>query len=68
MDALTASFDADAHAAAIREQGFTVIEDFVDEAGLAAFRASLVSPPLQPAKDNGPTPAPRRPRVKKAVR
>jgi ectoine hydroxylase-related dioxygenase (phytanoyl-CoA dioxygenase family) len=41
MDALTASFDADAQAAAIRDQGFTVIEDFVDEAGLDAFRAAL---------------------------
>ncbi|MGZ6050087.1 MAG: phytanoyl-CoA dioxygenase family protein [Phenylobacterium sp.] len=41
MDAKTASFDADAHAAKIRDQGFTVIEDFVDEAGLAAFRAAL---------------------------
>jgi ectoine hydroxylase-related dioxygenase (phytanoyl-CoA dioxygenase family) len=41
MDAKTASFDADAHAARIREQGFTVIEDFVDAAGLTAFRAAL---------------------------
>jgi ectoine hydroxylase-related dioxygenase (phytanoyl-CoA dioxygenase family) len=41
MDKPTASFDADTHAAHIREQGFTVIEDFVDAAGLAAFRAAL---------------------------
>ena len=41
MDAKTASFDADAHAAQIREKGFTVIENFVDADGLAAFRAAL---------------------------
>ena len=41
MGAKTASFDADAHAAQIRDQGFTVIEDFVDAAGLAAFREAL---------------------------
>ncbi|HLZ74429.1 phytanoyl-CoA dioxygenase family protein [Phenylobacterium sp.] len=46
MDAKIASFDADAAlvdtwAAKIRDQGFTVIEDFVDAAGLAAFRAAL---------------------------
>ena len=46
MDAPTARFDADASlietwAAEIRAQGFTVIRDFMDEAGLAAFRAAL---------------------------
>src|SRR5580698_1268693 len=41
MDKPTASFDADTHATRIREQGFTVIEDFIDAAGLAAFRAAL---------------------------
>jgi ectoine hydroxylase-related dioxygenase (phytanoyl-CoA dioxygenase family) len=41
MDQLTARFDADVHAAAIREQGFTVIEDFLDAGRLAAFRAAL---------------------------
>ena len=41
MDAKSASFDADAHAVRIRDQGFTVIEDFVDAAGLAAFREAL---------------------------
>ena len=41
MDKPTHRFDADAHAAEIREQGFTVIPDFMDEAALAAFRAAL---------------------------
>ena len=41
MDAVTARFDADAHAARIREQGFTVIEDFLDDAALAEFRQEL---------------------------
>ena len=41
MDAPTARFDADAHAREIREQGFTVIRDFMDEAALAAFREAL---------------------------
>jgi ectoine hydroxylase-related dioxygenase (phytanoyl-CoA dioxygenase family) len=41
MDQPTRQFDADAHAGRIREQGFTVIEDFVDAAGRAAFRAAL---------------------------
>lgn len=41
MDARTARFDADAHAAEIREQGFTVIRDFLDADTIAAFRASL---------------------------
>jgi ectoine hydroxylase-related dioxygenase (phytanoyl-CoA dioxygenase family) len=41
MDKPTASFDADAHAAQIREQGFTIIEDFLDAAGLAAFREAI---------------------------
>jgi ectoine hydroxylase-related dioxygenase (phytanoyl-CoA dioxygenase family) len=41
MDVSTHRFDADAHAARIREQGFTVIEDFLDAATIAAFRAAL---------------------------
>lgn len=41
MDAPTARFDADAHAAEIREQGFTVIPDLLDEAAIAEFRAHL---------------------------
>jgi ectoine hydroxylase-related dioxygenase (phytanoyl-CoA dioxygenase family) len=41
MDALTARFDADAHAERIRRDGYTVIEDFLDADGLAAFRAGL---------------------------
>nr|MEA2798956.1 hypothetical protein [Phenylobacterium sp.] len=41
MDKPTVRFDADAHAAGIREQGYTVIEDFMDEAALAAFREAL---------------------------
>ena len=41
MDAQTARFDADAHAAEIRKQGFTVIENFLDAQGVAAFRAAL---------------------------
>jgi ectoine hydroxylase-related dioxygenase (phytanoyl-CoA dioxygenase family) len=41
MDKPTRRFDADAHAAEIREQGFTVIPDFMDQAALAAFRAAL---------------------------
>ena len=41
MDQLTARFDVDAHAARMREQGFTVIEDFLDAQRLAAFRADL---------------------------
>ena len=46
MDAQTARFDADAPlveswAAQIREQGFTVIENFLDGAAIAAFRAAL---------------------------
>lgn len=41
MDAPTARFDADAHAAEIRAQGFTVIGDLMDEARLAAFREAL---------------------------
>src|SRR4051794_11430964 len=41
MDAQTARFDADAHAAEIREQGYTVIRDFLDAEGIAAFRAAL---------------------------
>ena len=41
MDQLTARFDADVHAARIREQGFTVIEDFLDAAALTRFRETL---------------------------
>jgi len=41
MDAVTARFDAHAHAAEIRTQGFTVIPDFMDEAALGAFRTAL---------------------------
>ena len=41
MDISTVRFDADAHAARIREQGYTVIEDFLDADRLAAFREAL---------------------------
>lgn len=41
MDMPTARFDADVHAKQMREQGFTVIEDFLDPGGLAAFRQAL---------------------------
>lgn len=41
MDKPTARFDADAHAAEIREQGFTVIRDFMDQGTLQAVRESL---------------------------
>ncbi|HEX5263289.1 MAG TPA: phytanoyl-CoA dioxygenase family protein [Phenylobacterium sp.] len=41
MDASAHRFDADAHAAEIREQGFTVIEDFMDAKAIGAFRAAL---------------------------
>ena len=41
MDKPTASFDADTHAAEIREQGFTVIADFMDADAIAEFRARL---------------------------
>ena len=41
MDKPTARFDADAHAAEIREQGFTVIPDFMDEATIARVRETL---------------------------
>lgn len=41
MDASARRFDADAHAAEIRQQGFTVIEDFMDAAAIDAFRAAL---------------------------
>lgn len=41
MDAAIATFDIDAHEARMRDQGFTVIEDFLDADGLAAFRAGL---------------------------
>jgi ectoine hydroxylase-related dioxygenase (phytanoyl-CoA dioxygenase family) len=41
MDRPTVRFDADANAAEIREQGYTVIQDFMDDAALAAFREAL---------------------------
>jgi ectoine hydroxylase-related dioxygenase (phytanoyl-CoA dioxygenase family) len=41
MDTLTARFDADAHAERMRRDGYTVIEDFLDAEGLAAFREGL---------------------------
>jgi len=41
MDAASSRFDADAHAARMREQGYTVIEDFMDAGALAAFREAL---------------------------
>ena len=41
MDMLIAGFDADAHAARIRAQGFTVIEDFMSPEVIAAVRAGL---------------------------
>jgi ectoine hydroxylase-related dioxygenase (phytanoyl-CoA dioxygenase family) len=41
MDKPTASFDADAHAAQIREQGFTVIGDFMTPDAIAEFRNRL---------------------------
>ena len=41
MDKSTARFDADAHAAEIRERGFTVIPDFMDAATIQAVRDGL---------------------------
>jgi ectoine hydroxylase-related dioxygenase (phytanoyl-CoA dioxygenase family) len=41
MDAIARRFDADAHAKAMREQGYTVIEDFMDAGQLARFREAL---------------------------
>src|ERR1700748_3748284 len=41
MDKPTASFDADTHAAESRDQGFTVIRDFMTPSALAEFRARL---------------------------
>ena len=41
MDKPTARFDADAHAAEIRTQGYTVIEGFMDAGTVAAVRAGL---------------------------
>jgi ectoine hydroxylase-related dioxygenase (phytanoyl-CoA dioxygenase family) len=41
MDAPTRPFDADAHAAEIRAQGYTVIKDFMDAETIAAFRQAL---------------------------
>jgi ectoine hydroxylase-related dioxygenase (phytanoyl-CoA dioxygenase family) len=41
MDKPTASFDADAHAAEIRDQGFTVIRDFMAPEAISEFRTRL---------------------------
>jgi ectoine hydroxylase-related dioxygenase (phytanoyl-CoA dioxygenase family) len=41
MDKPTRSFGADAHAAQIRDQGYTVIKDFLDAGTIAAFRTAL---------------------------
>jgi len=41
MDIPTSRFDADAHAAEIRERGYTIIEDFMDAATLAEVRRTL---------------------------
>jgi ectoine hydroxylase-related dioxygenase (phytanoyl-CoA dioxygenase family) len=41
MEAGSAGFDAEAHAERIRRDGYTVIEDFLDEGRLAAFRNGL---------------------------
>jgi ectoine hydroxylase-related dioxygenase (phytanoyl-CoA dioxygenase family) len=41
MDKPTSRFDADAHAAEMRERGYTVIEDFMDAATLAEVRETL---------------------------
>src|SRR4051812_17185767 len=41
MDAVTSRFDADAHAEAMRTQGYTVIEDLLDAEMLARFREGL---------------------------
>ena len=41
MDASARRFDADAHAARMRQDGYTVIEDFLDADGLARFREAL---------------------------
>ena len=41
MDMATAAFDAEAHAAEIRRQGYTVIPDFMTDETLAEVRAGL---------------------------
>lgn len=41
MDQPVAGFDADAHAAEIRERGYTVIRDFMDAGAIARFRQGL---------------------------
>lgn len=43
MDAQTASFDVDAHVAQMRDRGYTIIEDFMSPATLAAVRGALAS-------------------------
>jgi ectoine hydroxylase-related dioxygenase (phytanoyl-CoA dioxygenase family) len=39
--AVRQAFDADAHVARMRERGYTIVEDFMDAAQLAAFRAGV---------------------------
>ena len=41
MDQQTLAFDVETHLAAMRDQGFTVIEDFIDAATLAEVRQAL---------------------------
>src|SRR5678815_1814008 len=41
MDKPSALFDADAHAAEMRTQGYTVIPDFLDADALARFREAI---------------------------
>lgn len=41
MDAAIAHFDVDAHEAAMRRDGYTVIQNLLDADGLAGFRAAL---------------------------
>ena len=43
MDAQTASFDVDAHVAQMRDRGYTIIDDFMSPATLAAVRGALAS-------------------------
>lgn len=41
MDQAVSRFDADAHAAEIRQRGYTVIRDFMDADTIAGFREGL---------------------------
>ena len=41
MDAIASRFDVDSHAERMRRDGYTVIEDFLDAARLAGFKAAL---------------------------